>query len=395
MAQMDSSLTGARTTGAATAATVVFVIPVFLAGAVAPQIRSDLNFDVAQLGVAISAFVAAQALLSGPLGGLADRLGGRTSMLVSSTTSVAVCVSVGTLVQGWMGLAACLALAGTANALGQPAASRAVALGVRRGRQGLAFGAFQSSKPVAGLLAGLAVPTIALHAGWRAAFLAAAGASAVVVLALLGVEADPHGQPASGHDTTRLPRAVGAPLIVAISLGFAAAKVFSSFLADAGVVAGLGLGTAGLLVATSGGIAVTSRLAVGALADRREGSQLGLVAAMLASGAFGFAMLATGRPAGMVVGTVLVAAGAWGYNGLFYLSITRLMPTRPATGTGIMLSGASVGGAIGPVVFGAVAERTSYGPAWTLVAIWVLLAALCMRQADIRLRENAEWTMRP
>jgi len=47
------------------------------------------------------------------------------------------------------------------------------------------------------------------------------------------------------------------------------------------------------------------------------------------------------------------------------------------------------------VVFGAVAERTSYGPAWTLVAIWVLLAALCMRRADIRLRENAVLTRRP
>lgn len=181
-----------------------------------------------------------------------------------------------------------------------------------------------------------------------------------------------------------------AMLMTGIALGFAAAKVFSSFLADASVAAGLGLGPAGLLVAASGAIAITARLSVGVLADRRMGSQLDVVAWMLASGAVGFALLATGRPTGMVAGTVLVGAGAWGYNGLFYLSVTRLMRGRPAAGTGLMLSGASAGGAIGPVVFGVIVDRASYGPAWLVVAVWVLLAACCMRSAEVRLTDRGD-----
>lgn len=390
---VQDSTGGLRTAAVAACVTVVYVLPVFLTGAVAPQMRQDLRFGVAALGIAMSAFVATQAVLSGPFGRLADRLGGARSLLVASVISAGASFAIGGFVRGWVGLAVCLAVAGTANALGQPAASRLVALRVRRARQGIAFGAFQSSKPIAGLLAGLAVPVIALPVGWRAAFFVAGAGGVVMTFVLAGVRPEPPPPRATvAEERVRLDAL--ALLMTGIALGFAAAKVFSSFLADASVAAGLGLGPAGLLLAASGAIAITARLAVGVLADRRAGSQLGVVAWMLASGAAGFALLATGRPAGMVAGTVLVGAGAWGYNGLFYLSVTRLMPARPAAGTGLMLSGASAGGAIGPVVFGFLVDRISYGPAWLVVAVWVLLAAGCMRSAEIRLtdRRNLELT---
>ena len=73
---------------------------------------------------------------------------------------------------------ACSALSAAANALGQLASNAALARHVPAHRQGLSFGVKQAAIPVSTLLAGAAVPTIALTAGWRWAFVAAAGGGA-------------------------------------------------------------------------------------------------------------------------------------------------------------------------------------------------------------------------
>ena len=67
---------------------------------------------------------------------------------------------------------ALLALGAAANALGQLASNAALAQHVPARRQGLSFGVKQAAIPVSTLLAGAAVPTVALTAGWRWAFVA-------------------------------------------------------------------------------------------------------------------------------------------------------------------------------------------------------------------------------
>lgn len=372
----------------ATGVTVACVLPVFLAGGLAVQIRSEFDFGPAVLGVCLAAFVGAQALLSRTFGAAADRMGAGRALMIASLGSASSSVAVAVAVHGPVGLGVALAMAGAANALGQPAASRLLARSISHGRQGVAFGVFQSSKPLAGLLAGLAVPTVALTVGWRWAFVAAA-LGAVALASLIPRDFRPSvGASRPMPLAPVLPRGVLALLLTGIALGFGAVKVFSAFIVDAGVMAGFRPGTAGMLLAVGSGLAVVARLGVGVLVDRRGVEELRLVAVMLASGAAGFFLLALGRPLAMLVGVAGVALGAWGYNGVFYLAMTRLLRESPGAITGVMLSGASVGGVVAPVVFGLVVSRFSYALAWGLVGGWTLLGAVAMRVASARVLES-------
>ena len=376
-----------RATAAAAAVTVACVLPVFLTGGMAVQMAADLGFSVSALGVAMASFVAAQAALSRFFGRWADRVGAPMALRIASGAGATSALAIALVVRNWSGLSIALAVAGLANALGQPSASRLLARSVRRDRQGIAFGIFQSSKPVAGLLGGLAVPAIALTVGWRWAFVASAALSLTAVWLVPRWEAQPV-EASAAAPRTSLPPGVVAVLIAGMALGFGAVKVFGTFLVDAAVHAGISPAAAGLLLAGGSGLAIATRLSVGVVADRREGGHLGAVAVMLLVGSVGFALLAAQQPLMMIFGTMFVAGGAWGYNGLFYLSMTRLLRDSPAAITGVMLAGSSVGGVIGPVVFGVVADRYSYSWAWPLVALWTVLAAGAIGRAAWMLRRR-------
>ncbi len=91
-----------------------------------------------------------------------------------------------------------LALSAAANALGQLASNAALAEHVPAHRQGLSFGVKQAAVPVATLLAGVAVPTVALTAGWRWAFVVAAGAALAALPAVPRTGRDRRARAASG-----------------------------------------------------------------------------------------------------------------------------------------------------------------------------------------------------
>ena len=76
------------------------------------------------------------------------------------------------------------------------------------------------------------------------------------------------------------------------------------------------------------------RVALGWVADRIT---LGLrsVAALLVLGAAGVAMLTTGIPSLVVLGTMLGFGAGWGWAGLFNLLVVRRYPSAPAVATGI------------------------------------------------------------
>lgn len=373
---------------AATLVTVVCVLPVFLTGGMAVQVMAELGPSAQALGIAMATFIAVQALLSGPLGRVADRLSAVRAMRISLLISAVSCTGIAVLASSWLGLSIGLGMAGIGNALGRPAASRHLAGSVRVQRHGIAFGVFQSSKPVAGLLSGLAVPALALTAGWRWAFVAAGALGFVLAAARLG--SGPPSPPARIERTDRgllASPAIGA-LLVGVAAGFGAVKTFSSFLVDATVQAGMAEASAGMVLSAASVIAVAARLAAGLVADRWTGSLWPLVVIMLAVGTVGFTLLATNHPAMMTLGALTVGVGAWGYNGLLQLSMVRTLSHRPATITGLLLAGASTGGVVGPIAFGAAAERVSYSAAWLGVAALVLVATVLLGVGGMRVERQ-------
>jgi MFS family permease len=377
----------------AVAVATVGVLPAFLTGGLAVQVRDELDFGAAALGLAVAMFFITSSLASAVMGRLVERIGSHRGMRLAAAGSAASLLGVALLAGSWVSLVACLVLGGLANAVSHPATNLSLAREVPPGQQGLSFGVKQAAIPAATLLAGLAVPGIAVTLGWRWAFVG--GAALALVVAFLV----PTGT--SGSIVHRLKEARDkdvpiAPLILlalGIGLGSTATTPLGAFIVESSVATGLRVETAGLLLALGSAVNIVVRVAFGRLADGMSGGRLLLVAAMLGIGVVGFALLATGD-SGLILPGVLLAFGAgWGWPGLFNFAVVKTNPGAPAAATGITQTGASGGAALGPLVFGLVAEAASYEVAWLVsgaIALAALVAILSGRRLLLRSRAVPE-----
>lgn len=367
---------------AAVVVTVSAVLPAFLVGALGVQIRADLGFSEAGLGLVVGASFASAAVCSALLGRAAERFGPGRSLRTAAGVSALAQLAIAVLGRSYGALLVLLALSGSANALAQPAANLFLARRLAASRQGMAFGVKQSAIPGAALLGGLAVPGIALTVGWRWAFVAGAALAATSIL-LVPVGPDEL-RPRTSDDRPRRPRrrptddAPLAPLVVlglGAGLGAAAAGTLATFLVSSGVESGLSERSAGLALTLGSAVGITVRLVAGARADRRDGGNLPVVAIMLTLGTLGYAILASGTPAAHVLATPLAFGAGWAWPGLFNFAVVRANPGSPAASTGITQTGTYIGAVAGPLLFGFLAANVSYTAAWLASGVLSLLAA--------------------
>ncbi len=356
-------------TAATTASTVLIHLPVFLLGGLAVLIRDDLaDFDEARLGAAVSVFFGVSALASVLGGRLSEARGPRLGMIIAAGLSAGSLVALATA-SSLTGIVAASALGGAANGVGQPASNLGLARGIRRVRQGVAFGIKQASVPLASLLVGFSVPLIGLTLGWRWTF--AAGAALVVgVIVLIPRRFGPApARPTTGV-ATDAPRRSLALLAVGAGFGSAAANSLATFAVLTAVAYGLGAGTGGYLLALGSAAGVSARVVTGWRADRRGRAHLPVVAGMLVGGAFGYLLLAAGvlHPAVFAIGVVTAFASGWGWPGLMAFAVVRLHPSSPGMASGIVLAGGTAGAVVGPLVFGLIARDASFTAAWLLAA---------------------------
>ncbi len=376
----------ARTTGDARPARAVLaalcinlagVLPLFLTGGMAVQIGRDLGFGPAGLGLLSASYALTTMLGSAPLGGRVGEVGVRRSLRRAGLISAGALLGAAAAPSvGW--LAGALVIGGLANAIGQPAGNATLAQHVAPDRFGIAFAVKQSAIPVATFLAGVAVPAIALTVGWRWAF--AVGA----LLAAAGAVLPPHDRPATlRRQEGRVPRPQRLRLWgLAGGLAFAvvAATSVGAFGASGGVAIGLSEAAAGLLVAAGGLAGLTIRLAAGLLADRVAVDALLGVAALVAIGAAGWALMAAAfgsdAAALYVVGLLVANAFGWGWPGLLHLAVARQFPTATAAASGVAQTGVSGGVLVGPPILGLVIGTAGWQAAWMLAAVSALAGAL-------------------
>src|SRR5919107_1756562 len=182
------TLTGApvaesRDTGAVRAAagaitvTTVSVLPVFLTGALAVQLGDELGFDPAGLGLVVALYFGVSALCSLPVGRLVERWGGATTSRIAVLGVAVVMLALAVFAKSYVSLLAILLCSAWCNVMGQLASNLTLARSVPAHRLGLSFGVKQAAIPLATLLAGAAVPLVALTIGWRWAYVMAAGAA--------------------------------------------------------------------------------------------------------------------------------------------------------------------------------------------------------------------------
>lgn len=368
------------------------VLPAFLTGGLAVQVRGELGFGSAALGLAVALFFVTASTASVVMGRVVERIGAHRGMRLAALGSATSLFCVALFADSWGGLVACLAFGGISNAMTHPATHLSLARQVPEGRQGLSFGIKQAAIPSATLLAGLAVPGIALTFGWRWAF---AGGALLALLVALMVPKERVGGVVKVSEARSSDAPIGPLVLLAfgIGLGSAAATPLGAFVVESSVAAGIGAGEAGLLLALGSAASIIVRVSFGRLADGMGGGRLLLVGGMLGAGVAGFVMLATGSTLLIVPGVLLAFAAGWGWPGLFNFAVVKTNPGAPAAATGVTQTGASGGAAVGPVLFGIVVEWAGYGTAWLFsgtLALAALVAILAGRRTVLRGRRRAD-----
>ena len=166
---------------AAVMATVSTVLPGFLIGAMSVQVSAEMGVSEGVYGWGLGSFFGAAMVGSIMLGRLAQRIGPLNQMTLAHGVTIAVQLALAATARSFLAVIAFLVVAGLANAANQTSVNLALAQ-AQLPRLGLAVSIKQSGLPTATLLAGFAVPSLALTVGWRWAYVAAA-AFALVSLA--------------------------------------------------------------------------------------------------------------------------------------------------------------------------------------------------------------------
>lgn len=376
-----SPLSTVRVVAVAASVQCAGALPMFLTGALAVQIQREFGFGAIALGTATGCFVLARALSSSPIGILVDKIGARRSMRLSAAGCALTGFVVAVVVQNWTMLVGALAFAGCVHAISQPAANRFVLRSVPSARLGIAFGLKQAGPPSAIILAGLALPALAMTIGWRWGFGIAAILSLLTYVAVPRRVSGTKSKPASQQHATRRVRGLGM-VMVGTAFSLAATNATHTFIVSSGVSAGLNITLAGLLLSMGGVVAIVVRIIAGIWADRYEAGHLTLVARMLFVGVLGYALLATGQAVLFVLGTVLAYGSTWGMTGVLYMAIVRRYHQAPAAASGHTIAVGSIGGFCGPIAFGAVVETFGYPVAWLMTAGWAGIAAIMIGRSS-------------
>lgn len=371
------------------AAIVTSILPAFLLGSLSVRIRAELGYGETVAGVVFSAFFAASAVVSSRLGRWVDEVGPRLGLSVALAGTVAIQFGIALAVRGVVLLAVLAALGGVCNAVSQLSANVFIARRLPLHRQGIGFAVKQSAMPGAALVAGLALPSIALTLGWRWVFAAGACCSAAALVGVrttLGADVRTSERSATGEAPTQPPpMGALAVLAVAAALATGAAVTLGGFFVESSIDAGVDVAVAGAAFAAGSLVSIVVRLVVGAAADRRPGNLLGVVAVMIALGAAMSVLFTWRSPVVHLVGVPLAFGAGWAWPGLFNLSVVRACPQAPGRATGVTQTGTYVGGAVGPVLFGAVAEAVDYRAAWWVAAALGLAAATAVLVGRARL----------
>jgi predicted MFS family arabinose efflux permease len=368
-----------RPAALAIAAGATTVLPGFLVGALALQIKDDLDVGVTAVAAGVTVFFACGAVGAGPGGRLAERVGALRAIRGCVVTTAACLLLAAALVHSLLVLLLLLAVAGVANSVSQPAINLFMADQVPLERQGLAFGIKQSAIPGAVLVSGLALPLLALPFGWRPTFVVCALGALVVATAVgrtaPGFVAPPERPPPPRPSRELVLTAVGA------ALASAGPNALGAYLVASAVDAGISEGAAGLLAAAGSLSSLAMRVALGVRADRRRDYGFSAVVALLAAGAGGFALLASGAAAPFAVGAVVAFTLGWGWPGLFNLAVVDLHREAPGAATGVSQSGIYLGAAAGPAAYGLLSQEIGYPAAWGATAVLSLVAAAAIGYA--------------
>ena len=354
-------------------------LPVFLVGVTFLQLEQDIALTTTGLGAATAAFFLTASISSAGLGRVVERIGWRASMRINSTLSALILVGIALFARSPIALSTLLVAGGAVYGLANPSANKALAELVHPERRGLIYGLKHSGIPTSTLLAGLAVPTVALTIGWRFAFVFAALLLPVIWL-LLAMDKDEPIDLSSLEASLRLTTPMSTSQIVALAgaaaLATWAAISLSTFLIGAAVDASPSEAEAGLLLFFGSLTSISTRVAAGSITDRRRSRGFVGLAVLMAVGSLVFVAL-SGASGVWFVGLVLLAfATGWGWPGLMTFTVVNANIGTPAASSAITQAGVFLGAGIGPLVLGWLIDNVSRTATGITVAVCLAVASV-------------------
>lgn len=343
-----------------------------------PVLREEYDLSLGQIGVLLAAEWVGALVTLLPWGLAADRYGERAVLFIGLAGCAAFLGAAG-YAPDFETLIVLLALSGAAGASVTAASGRAVMHWFEPEERGLALGIRQTAVPIGGLIAALAVPSLAEAGGSEYAFLFLAAFCAVGALTGLlvvrgrdtadGIEPDTLGRTLRDGRLWRLCFGSGIYLYAQVAIiGFGVL-----FLVDEHR---LSERSAALVIASSQVLAVGLRIGAGRWSDLVHAriGPLRLVGLAVSASLVVVAVLADG-PVGLLVPALALAGGlSMGWNGLSFVAAAELAGSgRSGAAIGFQQSVLSGIGVAAPVLFAATVSMSSWTVAFALAALFPLV----------------------
>ncbi|MFI8825366.1 MFS transporter [Streptomyces sp. NPDC053431] len=379
-----------------TTAMAFSMMQLFLLGALGPRLVDRLGVSETVLGLTTTVGFGTAAVLS-PMGGrIVDRVGPRRALVTLLTLSAVALGLIGAAPGSGLLLVA-VALGGLPQALANPATNKAILASVPAPRRGAVTGAKQSGVQLGAFVAGLPLAVVASAIGWRGAVWVAAGAALLAALwAWRALPADASPPPPKGAASGPASARPGGPVpwLAAFSLflgaGIASVNTYLALFGSQRLE--MGPTVAGALVAVLGVAGIAGRVGWSRAATPGRAPWL---PALLAGGAVGAAvLLAAAVRVDLLVWVAAVAVGLFAVSGnavSMVLVMQRSVPGRAGQDSALVAAGFFAGFAVGPPLFGPLAERRRYGEGWVLVSVEFAVAgavALAWAVRDRRTRAD-------
>jgi MFS family permease len=356
-----------------------------------PFLTQHFGIGFVELGFALTIGAVASVAAQVPMGYLADRVGSRRLLILALCLGGSAIASIG-LVDSYTWLLVAAALIGIANAVYHPADYAILSARIAASRIGKAFSVHTFAGMFGGAIAPATMLVLAATVGMKGALIAAGLIGFVVAVPLLLApeiegEAGPSRRAARGEPEARQNGKVFSPAILGLMVFFILLSLSTSGISNFSVVALMG-GAYALPFATAN-LALTAFLTASAfgvlgggfVADltRRHGD---VAAAGFAINAVIMLLIAT---VGFAPPLLVAAMGLAGFlSGMIMPSRDMLVRAAAPPGAvgrafGIVTTGFSIGGTIGPLLFGWIMD--SRAPRWVFgasVVFMVLTVALAL-----------------
>jgi MFS transporter, ACS family, hexuronate transporter len=360
-------------------------------GPLAPFLQDDLHISRTEVGL-ISTAVFLTAAPSALFGGrAADRVGERQVLILSGVLGALAALAVSWSSGFWSLVLGCLAL-GLGNGMQNPAGSAAIMRWFPQSQRGFAMGIRQTGVPIGGMLAAGAAPLLALHYGWRSAYLAGGLLSIIGAVLIIVAYFDPPRKPSAGAAPMQSFRNLARnPQLLLLALIFncqvftqmAATTYFVLFLHE---TFGVPVVTAGALLVLVNIAAMVGRIGWGLVSDRKfQGKRrpvLIIITMLTVFSTLCAALIPPHTPLWLVgVLAILFGVSAFAWTGILGTLVIETVGAESA-GTAISLvQGLSMPATLlAPPLFGSLADTTgSYRASWLVLTLIGMVGVLTLK----------------